>query len=130
MIKKAVKKVERLRKIAKEAAEQCHRTVIPEVETPYVFQTIAYCVAKHYDVLLFADEEDAKSGNPHKIAERLKNVYHKQTVLAVFGPEGGLSRNEASSITLGRFSSDGIRPAHIKNRNGSIVFIVRYVLRI
>ena len=127
--KKGGKKVERLRKIAKEAAEQCHRSAVPEVETPYSFKQLL-TAAKHYDVLLVADEEDAKSGNPHKIAERLKNVYHKQTVLAVFGPEGGLSRNEVIGITLGRFSSNGIRPAHIKNRNGSIVFIVRYVLRI
>ena len=33
--KKGDKKVERLRKIAKEAAEQCHRTVIPEVRNPF-----------------------------------------------------------------------------------------------
>ena len=32
--KKGDKKIERLRKIAKEAAEQCHRTVIPEVGNP------------------------------------------------------------------------------------------------
>ena len=32
--KKGEKKVERLRKIAKEAAEQCHRSAVPEVETP------------------------------------------------------------------------------------------------
>ena len=32
--KKGDKKVERLQKIAKEAAEQSHRTVIPEVHNP------------------------------------------------------------------------------------------------
>ena len=47
----------------------------------------------NFDVLLFADEEDAKSDEPHRIADRLKNMYPKQTVLAVFGPEGGLSRD-------------------------------------
>ena len=55
-------------------------------------------LAKNFDVLLFADEEDAKSDEPHRIADRLKNMYPKQTVLAVFGPEGGLSRTEADAF--------------------------------
>ena len=38
--------------------------------------------------------------NHIRIADRLKNVYHKQTVLVVFGPEGGLSRKEADDTTM------------------------------
>ena len=73
------------------------------------------CRSKSYDVLLFADEEDAKSGNPHKIAERLKNVYHKQTVLVVFGPEGGLSRNEAEELRTAGFLPIALGPRILTN---------------
>ena len=45
--------------------------------------------SEKFDVLLFADEEDAKSGDPHQDCRPSKNVYHEQTVLVVFGPEGG-----------------------------------------
>ncbi|MDV6377952.1 16S rRNA (uracil(1498)-N(3))-methyltransferase [Sporosarcina sp. GW1-11] len=92
--KKGVKRVERLQKIAKEAAEQCHRNEIPEImPVQTVKQMIDY--AATFDVKLFADEEDAKSDMPHKIADRLKNVYHGQSIVVVFGPEGGLAREEA-----------------------------------
>ena len=45
-----------------------------------------------------------KVENHIRIADRLKNVYHEQTVLAVFGPEGGLSRKEAETLRCSRFS--------------------------
>ena len=44
--KKGDKKVERLRKIAKEAAEQCHRTVIPNVASPASFKQLIAAVGK------------------------------------------------------------------------------------
>lgn len=120
--KKGGKKVERLRKIAKEAAEQCHRSAVPEVETPYPFKQLL-TAAKHYDVLLVADEEDAKSGNPHKIAERLKNVYHKQTVLAVFGPEGGLSRNEVSALRSAGFLPMALGPRILRTETAPLYLL-------
>jgi 16S rRNA (uracil1498-N3)-methyltransferase len=120
--KKGGKKVERLRKIAKEAAEQCHRTVVPEVETPYSFKQLI-AVARDYDVLLFADEEDAKSGNPHRIAERLKNVYHKQTVLAVFGPEGGLSRSEAEVLRSAGFLPIALGPRILRTETAPLYLL-------
>lgn len=107
--KKGNKKTERLRKIAKEAAEQCHRTIIPEIASPVSFQELLLH-ARNFDVLLFADEEDAKSDEPNKIADRLKNVYHKQSVMVVFGPEGGISRKEAEALRLAGFQSVSLGP--------------------
>ena len=57
----------------------------------------------------FADEEDAKSAEPHRILDRLKNVYHEQKVFVVFGPEGGMSRKEAETLMAAGFSSDCVR---------------------
>lgn len=120
--KKGGKKVERLRKIAKEAAEQCHRTLIPEVATPYTFKQLIDA-AKAYDVLLFADEEDAKSGKPHKIIDRLKNVSHKQTVLVVFGPEGGLSRSEAEALHSAGFLPMALGPRILRTETAPLYLL-------
>lgn len=120
--KKGDKKVERLRKIAKEAAEQCHRTVIPDVANPASFkQLIAQSVS--YDVLLFADEEDAKSGHPNRMAERLKNVHPEQTVLTVFGPEGGLSRNEAEALRSAGFLPIALGPRILRTETAPLYLL-------
>lgn len=95
--KKGAQKIERLRKIAKQATEQSHRTVIPEIVEPITLRQLTE-TAPAYDVLLVADEEDAKTGNPHRLAERVKNMEPGEKVLVVFGPEGGLSREEVDAL--------------------------------
>ncbi|QTD41655.1 16S rRNA (uracil(1498)-N(3))-methyltransferase [Sporosarcina sp. Te-1] len=117
--KKGGKKVERLQKIAKEAAEQCHRTVIPEVKVPVSFRNLL-AEASRYDILLVADEEDAKSNEPNRIADRLKNVYHKQSVLVVFGPEGGISRKEAEMLKSAGFLSVSLGPRILRTETAPL----------
>lgn len=117
--KKGGKKVDRLRKIAKEAAEQCHRSVIPVVENPISFKQLIEA-SSTYDVRLFADEEDAKSEVPHKIADRLKNVYDKQSVIVVFGPEGGLSRKEADMLTSANFLPVSLGPRILRTETAPL----------
>ncbi len=120
--KKGGKKVERLRKIAKEAAEQCHRTVIPIVGNPSSFRQLI-AESKNYDVLLFADEEDAKSGNPNRIADRLEAVYPKQSVLVVFGPEGGLSRKEAEALRSAGFLPIALGPRILRTETAPLYLL-------
>ncbi|CAM3116190.1 16S rRNA (uracil(1498)-N(3))-methyltransferase [Filibacter tadaridae] len=120
--KKGSKKVERLRKIAKEAAEQCHRTVIPEVESPSSFRQLIE-QSTRYDVLLVADEEDAKSGEPHRIADRLKQVHPNQKVLAVFGPEGGLSRKEADTLRSAGFLPIALGPRILRTETAPMYLL-------
>lgn len=117
--KKGDKKVERLRKIAKEAAEQCHRTVIPTISETHSLKQLLQ-VASQYDVCFYADEEDAKSEMPNKIADRLKNVYDIQSVLVVFGPEGGLSRNEAESLSTAGFLSVSLGPRILRTETAPL----------
>ncbi|MCM3637363.1 16S rRNA (uracil(1498)-N(3))-methyltransferase [Sporosarcina luteola] len=120
--KKGDKKVDRLKKIAKEAAEQCHRTIIPEVSTPMPFKQLLQ-ESRNYDVRFFADEEDAKGIDPNRIADRLKNVYHKQTVLVVFGPEGGLSREEAEEMRAADFLSVSLGPRILRTETAPLYFL-------
>lgn len=97
--KKGAKKQERLQKIAKEAAEQSHRTRIPQIFEPVSFKQLVQLVG-NYDVVFIADEEDAKAEKRTRFAEKLKKVYDKKSksILIVFGPEGGISRNEADAL--------------------------------
>ena len=120
--KRGAKKIERLRKIAKEAAEQCHRTVIPEVENPLTIRQLLQLV-NTFDVLLFADEEDAKSDEPHRIADRLKNVYLEQKVLVVFGPEGGLSRTEADALRAAGFHPTSLGPRILRTETAPLYLL-------
>lgn len=120
--KRGSKKIERLRKIAKEAAEQCHRTVIPHVEDPFTLRQLLQ-IASTYDVRLVADEEDAKSGQPHRIADRLKNVNPGQTVLVVFGPEGGLSRSEAEAFRTANFLPTSLGPRILRTETAPLYLL-------
>lgn len=97
--KKGAKKQERLQKIAKEAAEQSHRTHIPEIFEPVSFKQLVQLLG-NYDVVFIADEEDAKAEKRTRFAEKLKNVYDKKSksMLILFGPEGGISRKEADTL--------------------------------
>lgn len=120
--KKGDKKVERLKKIAKEAAEQCHRTMIPNVYAPLSFKQLLL-ESRNYDVRFFADEEDAKGTDPNRIADRLKNVYHKQTVLVVFGPEGGLARKEAEEMRAAGFLAVSLGPRILRTETAPLYFL-------
>ena len=93
--KKRKKRQERLIKIAQEAAEQSHRQVVPQVslmETEKEF----YETLSSYDVLLIAYEESAKQGEAANLAKILQSVLPGTRILAVFGPEGGLSPKEVA----------------------------------
>jgi len=95
--KKSAKKIERLQKIAKEAAEQSHRTHIPVVEQPVSFAQLVKKCAK-YDVVFVADEEDAKLKERTRLVDKLKKIYDCKSILVIFGPEGGIARDEAEKL--------------------------------
>ncbi|ANU23526.1 16S rRNA (uracil(1498)-N(3))-methyltransferase [Planococcus donghaensis] len=94
---KSDKKVGRLQKIAKEAAEQSHRTHIPEIQNIHSFKQLL-SKAESYDAVIVAYEEEARQGDRTRFAEIVKSLYDKDSVLFVFGPEGGISDAEVQSL--------------------------------
>lgn len=94
---KSEKKIGRLQKIAKEAAEQSHRTHIPEIHNVHSFKQLM-SEAESYDAVIVAYEEEARNGNRTRFAEILKALYDKDSVLIVFGPEGGISEREVAAL--------------------------------
>ncbi len=103
------KKVARLQKIAKEASEQSHRSVIPEIHRPITLQELLK-ISNSYDVKYVAYEEDAKVSHRQKFADQLKKVYDKKSILIVFGPEGGLDPEEIERLKENDFETIALGP--------------------
>lgn len=96
--KKGQKKVERWNKIAKEAAEQSHRSFLPEVTAPLSFSELLKESGKYHHKLV-AYEESAKEGERSAFAQALRKMNAGESVLVLFGPEGGLSEKEIDKLT-------------------------------
>ena len=95
--KKLGKKQQRLEKIAKEAAEQSHRHYAPSIRLFEQKQSF-YHYLKEFDVLLVAYEESAKKAEQSNLSKALQEMPKGSRVLAIFGPEGGLSPKEISAF--------------------------------
>lgn len=94
---KGEKKRIRLQKIAKEAAEQSHRVKIPEIHTIHTFKQLLEA-AKSYDAIIVAYEEEARTDGGKRFAEILKSMYDKDSMILIFGPEGGISVSEVEKL--------------------------------
>lgn len=104
--KKAAKKQERWQAIAKGAAEQSGRSIIPEVQKVMTFAE-ALEAAKNLDVLLIPYELEQGMRETVKI---IGNITPGQSVGIFIGPEGGFEEEEvdrakeagACPVTLGK----------------------------
>ncbi|MGN1387585.1 MAG: 16S rRNA (uracil(1498)-N(3))-methyltransferase [Bacillus sp. (in: firmicutes)] len=117
--KKANKKIERLQKIAKEAAEQSHRTIVPTVEMPVTIRQLVD-LAKSYDTLLIAYEEEAKQNEKATLSKTLLNIEKGASVLVVFGPEGGLSQSEVDLLQEAGFKACGLGPRILRTETAPL----------
>ena len=84
-------RVARWQRVAREAAKQCGRAVLPEVETP---RSLAECLvaAAHADLALCCWE-----GGGVPLAEALGAAAAPRAALLVIGPEGGLAAAEVEA---------------------------------
>jgi 16S rRNA (uracil1498-N3)-methyltransferase len=86
-------KVERWRRLARTAAQQCGRTTIPQIAEPVAFEDLLERFS-HYDVVLFPWEV----ADPLPLRDELPGLLAgAASVLAVIGPEGGFSHEEAEA---------------------------------
>jgi 16S rRNA (uracil1498-N3)-methyltransferase len=91
--KKAEKKLERWKKIAKEAAEQSQRTRVPHIYEPMTIgQLIEF--AQTVDCCVVAYEEEARQGETSVLRSVLRQMKPGGSLLVLFGPEGGFSEHE------------------------------------
>ncbi|MGM7721067.1 16S rRNA (uracil(1498)-N(3))-methyltransferase [Metabacillus sp. Hm71] len=95
--KKFGKKLDRWRKIAKEAAEQSYRNKVPSVFEPCQFADLLKHAAD-YDVKIVAYEESAKQGEKKNLAKAFAKLTEGGSLFVVFGPEGGLTEQEVAKL--------------------------------
>lgn len=107
--KKITKKTERLNKIAKEAAEQSHRQQQPRVEL-LTSSTELLNKFSEYDQVLIAYEESAKTGEKSQLVQTLTALVEGQSLLVIFGPEGGLSPDEVEMFQRAGAKLCGLGP--------------------
>lgn len=100
------KKVSRLQEIAKNAAQQSKRRVIPEVS---YLSDLDQLNNVSNDLKLVAYEESAKEGETSILAQQLQKV-GVNSIIGVFGPEGGFSNEEVQSLVDHGYQSIGLGP--------------------
>ncbi len=113
--RKEAKRLERWRKIAKEAAEQAHRNRIPQVTAPHAWREIME-MAEQFDMALFCYEKAGGSAALRPLLQQLRlnpphgggNHQRKPSILLVVGPEGGFSEREAEEAKLCGFQLVGL----------------------
>lgn len=115
---KRERKLQRLQKIAQGAAEQSHRNYVPTVAYAKNWQE-AVALAKA-DESLVAWEESAKKGEEAKLAQELKNLRPGQRLLAIFGPEGGLSADEVDVMQEDGITAVGLGPRILRTETAPL----------
>ncbi|MHA6483714.1 RsmE family RNA methyltransferase [Paenibacillus sp. strain BS8-2] len=103
--KKEGKRLERWAKIAKEAAEQSHRHVVPSIGTVLNWKALVKLVPT-YDLVIFCYEREGDAAHGIGIRSVLSSFrQHKlpelpegksPSILIIVGPEGGFSDREAT----------------------------------
>ncbi|HZG81286.1 MAG TPA: 16S rRNA (uracil(1498)-N(3))-methyltransferase [Brevibacillus sp.] len=89
--KKEAKKLERWRKIVKEAAEQSHRTVLPQLLPPSSFREVLKTAGEYTRCAIAYEKEGTTT--LHQVFGELNA---EDTLLVLIGPEGGFSPEEVA----------------------------------
>ncbi|MCL6574335.1 MAG: 16S rRNA (uracil(1498)-N(3))-methyltransferase [Bacillus sp. (in: Bacteria)] len=117
--KKAAKKIDRWQKIAKEAAEQSHRTVLPKVLSTIGFKEML-TKSKDYHYKLAAFEEESRNGETSVLSSTLKRIKKGESLLLVFGPEGGLTNDEVIQLKNNDFEVCGLGPRILRTETAPL----------
>lgn len=118
---KVAKKLAHLQKIAHAAAEQSHRTQIPVVT--YYDSVDTLLKEEPADSRLVAWEESAKQGEHAQLVQTLTQMKKGQRLLAIFGPEGGLSQAEVEQMENSGVKAAGLGPRILRTETAPLYFL-------
>ena len=120
--KKSAKKIERLEKIAKEAAEQSYRLSIPVIypsaSTKQVIERFS-----EYSACLVLAEEQAKVGERSVLADQLQRLDPGDSLLILIGPEGGFSEVEIVMFEQAGALACGLGPRILRTETASLAVL-------
>ena len=106
---KSQKKIERLQKIAQEAAEQSHRLHVPKVLDLMTLKE-SVVLAKQSTKALVAFEEVAKEGEAVVFVQTLTSLQKGDSIAFYFGPEGGFDVQEIEYLNSQEIYSCALGP--------------------
>ncbi|CAM4265824.1 16S rRNA (uracil(1498)-N(3))-methyltransferase [Paenibacillus tarimensis] len=121
--KKEGKRLERWRKIAKEAAEQAHRSMIPDVEPVCSWKQLTARMSG-YDAVLFCYERaggSASSGLRGLLRDLASLDAARPRLLIVVGPEGGFTEREAEEAEAAGARLVGLGPRILRTETAAMV---------
>ena len=117
--KKYAKKKQRFTKIIKEASEQSHRNMQPQIH-PVMSLKELITESKRYDVKIFPYEEEAKGPYFKPLGEVLNSLQPGESLLVCIGPEGGFSENEVNILKKNGFHSVRIGPRILRTETAAL----------
>ena len=112
------KKLVRLQEIAKNAAQQSKRRIIPEV---VYLDKLDKLVDMKEDTNLIAYEESAKQGEISLLAQTLQK--EPKSIMCTFGPEGGFAPDEVDFLNQQEFLSVGLGPRIMRAETAPMYFL-------
>ncbi len=112
----AAKRVERWRKIAREAAEQSRRALAPEVAAPAKLREAA---AAFEGLRIFLDESEEEI----TLKQALRGRGPGQAVGLAFGPEGGWSEDEAQLLRAAGWSAASLGSRILRAETAAIAAV-------
>ena len=114
----------RYEKIAKEACEQSHRQVLPNIHTPISIKDI---ILEENTLGLMAYENN-QIKNSFSCA--LKNLSHYDKIAVIIGPEGGFSENEVQSLIEKGFQSISLGKRILRSETAALytLSVIAYYL--
>ncbi|TFJ94122.1 16S rRNA (uracil(1498)-N(3))-methyltransferase [Lentibacillus salicampi] len=116
---KSEKKMNRYRKIIKEASEQSHRNKIPSIK-PVTPLTELVKQSTDYNVKLFAYEEEAKTEVFQSFGMAVSKMGPGDRVFIVIGPEGGFSKQEAAVLKQHDFTPVRLGPRILRTETAAL----------
>jgi 16S rRNA (uracil1498-N3)-methyltransferase len=119
--RKEAKRLDRWRKIAKEAAEQAHRGRIPGVDEPLSWKQLLELVPKTALALFCYEKEGGSLLRDAVTAAKLHERRGDGPVLIVIGPEGGFTEEEAKAAEEAGCAVVGLGPRILRTETAGIV---------
>ncbi|MCI3919680.1 16S rRNA (uracil(1498)-N(3))-methyltransferase [Paenibacillus sp. TRM 82003] len=115
--KKEAKRLERWRKIAKEAAEQAHRSKVPDVRETLSWKQLL-ALKEKAALAMFCYEKE----NGRQLKDALQGAdLRSGPILIVIGPEGGFTEEEAAEAERHGFAPIGLGRRILRTETAGLV---------
>lgn len=120
--KKQAKKIERLQRIAKEAAEQSHRTSQPIVTQMHSVKQLISS-EQSFDHKFVAYEEATRQMSTNRLNHYLEEIKPGQSVAIVIGPEGGFASSEVEFLMENNYLPIRLGARILRTETASLYFL-------